>query len=199
MIGDFGLAGVMSGPAPAAYMPHVPAAVLDGELWTRRDDIYALAVTGWRLLGAPPMPVDIATLEDAVRSGTWPDRSSWPSHVHSRLRRTLRAAMHPDASKRPATVSEFREGLLASMPMVSWAADGPLSWQGTDNQSSYKLQLSSGPQGWLLEVMRDRGAGSRRLGKASVPTRTEQEYRTRATAILELLASEGITALSKLP
>jgi len=195
VIGDFGLAGVVGGTVPAGYLPHVPASVLNGQPWKRADDIYALAVTGWRLLGAPPMPDDIDVLEAALRAGTWPNRSAWPQHIHARLRRALRSGMHPNVDKRPSSAGAFREALHAAVPVVSWRMASPTEWQGVDSDSTYLLRVETTRSGWRVETLRDRGAGFRRLTNASVDVTTEELAKKAAGATLDVMAAKGVLAV----
>ena len=162
VIGDFGLAGRKASQATVAYAPHLPPEVVAGGPWTTLADIYALGVTGWRLLGAPPMP-SLVDLERAIRAGSWPDRGVWPLHVHGSLRRALRAAMHPDPARRPARASVLREALLVSRPVVSLTQTGPGSWLGAGSSSTYSVTCLHTGADWVVSAIRDRGSGARRL------------------------------------
>ena len=162
VIGDFGLAGQATKRADFAYAPHIPPEVLGGADWTPVADIYALGVTAWRLLGAPPKP-DGPDLASALQEGIWPDREWWPLHVHARARRVLRAAMQPDPGRRPASAARLREALTSARPVVSLREVGPGSWAGTGNRGTHEVTCEKVTDGWVVRATRDAGKGTRRL------------------------------------
>lgn len=195
VIGDFGLAGQANVLTPQGYMPHVPPEVMGGAAWTRAADLYALGVTGWRLLGAPARPDSPAEVVDAVRSGTWPNRNIWLPHVHSRLKTALRAAMHPDPGSRPESAQQLREALLRAVPNVSWSAASATSWVGTDGKATYAMGVTGTGNGWQVDTTRALKAGPRRLGAMQKAT-TEIAAMKTASKLLDLLAARGVAGLS---
>ena len=167
--------------------------MLGGADWTPVADIYALGVTGWRLLGAPPKP-DGPDLGRAFQDGTWPDRDWWPLHVHARARRVLRAAMHPDPGHRPSNAARLREGLVSARPVVSFREIGPASWAGADSRGSYEVTCVNDADGWVVAATRDRGKGPRRLRPDVRCARTADATRC-VRDTMEALATAGVRGL----
>lgn len=195
VIGDFGLAGHPSDHLPFEYLPHIPPEVQAGGDWTQQADVYALGVTGWRLLGSPPRPTTRDEVLGALRSGTWPSRDLWPDHVHASLRKALRAAMHREPAKRPSSAQKLRDLLLKAVPVVSWGANGQGRWVGVDRDAHYELTVAATREGWRTELTRDRGSGPRRVTAGGRETGTEPEAALEARRVLDVLAAQGIGAL----
>jgi eukaryotic-like serine/threonine-protein kinase len=189
VIGDFGLAGRKASRPGVIYAPHQPPEVVVGGDWTTAADIYALGVTGWRLLGAPPMP-DLADLDEAIRRGSWPNRDAWPVHVHAGLRRALCASMHADPARRPASASDLREALVTARPVVDLAQIGPGSWHGNGDGIAFAITCLRKDGGWVVKATRDKGSGARRLAPDTVHTKRAGAVRC-VQAVLEAVATRG--------
>jgi serine/threonine protein kinase len=195
VIGDFGLAGQASDTAPFDYLPHIPPEVQAGGQWTQQADIYALGVTGWRLLGAPRRPDTREELVEALRSGSWPNRNSWPHHIHASLRKALRAAMHPQPDRRPASAQRLRDAILRAAPKVSWSPRAGSRWLGVDGDASYELTVAATRKGWRVQLARDLGSGPRRVKAAGCEVPTEGEAIVKARRVLDAMAARGSGAL----
>lgn len=195
VIGDLGLAGDAMSGASLHYSPHVPPELRGGGNWTPAADVYALGVTGWRLLGAPARP-EGAELAEALRHGTWPDRETWPAHVHTPLRKALRAAMHPDSTKRPASATKVRALLEIATPHVSWRAAGSNQWIGSDEAARLELAVVARRIGFGVELTRDLGSGARRVKAGCSVADTEAGAVMSAQRVLDALACGGIAALA---
>ena len=80
-------------------------------------------MTLYRLLNGDGMMRAVAAPGTDVRGliagGKYPDRKEWQPHVHDRLRRVGRKAMHCDPSRRYSSASELRHALEGARPKVS--------------------------------------------------------------------------------
>ena len=192
-IGDFGLAGDPSRPVDAVYLAHVPPELLAGAAWTERADVYTTGVTAWRLLwGDGASGRNDPDLQQRVLRGQWPDRGRWPTHVHKRLRTTLRAAMEPDPARRPSSAADLRSALERARPHVSWRPVGDSAWVGcTSHGVRWKVAVSDNGGRHLLETSRDLGKGERRVAAGCGESQSAGQALKAAQQILESLATTG--------
>lgn len=191
-LGDFGLARTTGDPVDEAYILHTPPEVIAGEPWTEVSDLYAVGATAWRLLWGDascgryePDTVGLA------RAGKWPDRSAWPRHAHKRLRTALRAAMHPDPSKRPKSAADMRSGVERARPIVSWVVAGPGSWEGIGAGGSWEVAVHSSNDRYAVLTTRDTGSGARRVTRLCEQFSTNLGALDGAERVLESLAHRG--------
>lgn len=114
-------------------------------------------------------------------------------HVHKPLKRVLRAAMHPDPSKRPRSAAKLRDNLQRSRPIISFNETGRGAWLGDGKRGLWRLELEATSDGKLtLLTMRDKGNGFRTVKAASVTKPgAAKEVRRRASDVINELASTG--------
>jgi serine/threonine protein kinase len=192
-LGDFGLAGKAGDPVDIVYQPHLPPEVQMGWAWTATGDVYALSATMWRLLWGdanngrhdPDLPARIAARK-------WPHRDGWPPHVHKRLRTALRAALHPDPTKRPASAAELRSALETARPLVSWLPTGVGEWQGVGPDAEWTVTLGSSRFGSKVETKRNVGRGARRVPGGCAKQMDAEDASDLCRSVLQTLATAGI-------
>jgi serine/threonine-protein kinase len=188
-----------------AIRAHLPPEALagTGAIDTAGGDVYALGVTLYRLLNGDGMMRALATppadVPGLIAAGKYPDRTKWQPHIHDRLRRVARRAMHCDPSRRYSSASDLRHALEGVRPETSWVPvtiAGPgLAWEATaaDGGSQCRARLSPNRQGkYLFELERQGPAGHFR---ASRPDRLTggslKEILPHAADVLQRVATEG--------
>lgn len=207
-VSDFGLACEASnsaGAPPFGYTEHLPPEALagSGAIETAEGDVYALGVTLYRLLNGDRMMRAVAgpgaDVCGLIASGKYPDRNEWQPHVHDRLRRVGRKAMHCDPSRRYSSASELRHALEGARPKVSWVpvtiAAAGLAWEGiaVDGGSQCRARLSPNKRGrYLFEFERQGPSGhfrasrqDRRIGGSLM------EILPHAVGVLQRVATDG--------
>jgi serine/threonine protein kinase len=207
-VSDFGLAcevANLAGAPPFGYTEHLPPEALagNGAIEGAEGDVYALGVTLYRLLNGDGMMRAAATpgadVRGLIAAGKYPDRNEWQPHVHDRLRRVARKAMHCDPSRRSGSASELRHALEGVRPKVSWVPvtiAGPgLAWEGiaVDGGSQCRARLSPNSRGkYLFELERQGPSG---YFRASQPDRQTGgslgEILPHAADVLQRVATHG--------
>ena len=195
VLGDFGLTGLNGTQPRYQYVPHVPPEARTPPVqWTPTADVYALAVTLYRMLCGDDFsgyrgldPGDPAAL------ARWPDRDLWPDHIHKPLKRALRQATHPDPGKRPPTAAKFRDLLQRCRPLVSFHETAPGRWDGVGESEKWRVEIDNLTDGTATFVTsRDKGSGYRSVKSASLMSPSSpQEVRTSASAVMNHLACTG--------
>ena len=207
-VSDFGLAceaGKSAGAPPFGYTEHLPPEALAGHgaIETAGGDVYALGVTLYRLLNDDGMMRAVAApgadIRGLIAGGKYPDRNEWQPHLHDRLRRVGRKAMHGDPSRRYSSASELRHALEGARPKVSWVPvtiAGPgRAWEGiaADGGSQCRARLSPNKQGkYLFEFERQGPSGHFRASQQDRLTGGSlMELLPHAAGILQREATEG--------
>ena len=140
-----------------------------------------------------------ANIRGLIADGKYPDRNEWQPHVHDRLRRVGRKAMHGDPSRRYSSAGELRHALEGARPKVSWVPvtiAGPgRAWEGivADGGSQYRARLSPGKQGkYLFELERQGPSGYFRASQQDRLTGSNlMDLLPQAAGILQRVATEG--------
>ena len=207
-VSDFGLAckvASVAGAPPWGYTEHLPpeALVGSGGIDTVPGDVYALGVTLYRLLNGDDLMravaaprADVASL---ITAGRYPDRTKWQPHIHDRLRRVARKAMHRDPARRYSSASELRHALEGVRPKMSWVPvtiAGPgLAWEATapDGGSQFRARLGPTRRGkHLFEIERQGPGGHFRVSRTdSLTDSTHKEVLAHAENVLQRVATEG--------
>lgn len=207
-VSDFGLAceaANAAGSPPFGYTEHLPPEAFagNGTIETIGGDVYALGVTLYRLLNGDGMMRSVARpgmdVRNLIANGKYPDRNKWQPHVHDRLRRVCRKAMHCDPSLRYSSASELRHALEGARPKVSWVPAtiaGPgLSWEGigADGGCHCRARLGPNKQGKYLFVFERQGPSGR--FRASLADRLTgsswNEMLPHAAQVLQRVATDG--------
>lgn len=143
-VSDFGQARAL-GPDGFAilpnrmYAPIVPPEAFSQTHVDRLADIYQVGLTLYRAVnGEEFFDKQLQKFREpdarraAIERGKFPDRTSFLPHVPDRLRRVLRTAMRPDASKRYQSAIDFANALTRILPTLDWSIrfhdDGSVHW-----------------------------------------------------------------------
>ncbi|MEG0984223.1 serine/threonine-protein kinase [Algoriella sp.] len=124
-LSDFGLATKLniSGTAtPYGYIGHLAPEVITNDITDKRTDIYALAVTLYRLVNGDsyiPM-VDPTELIEMIKEGTYPNRNKYRPFIPTAIRNIINKALSLDPQKRFQSASEFRHAIEKIKIFTSW-------------------------------------------------------------------------------
>jgi eukaryotic-like serine/threonine-protein kinase len=207
-VSDFGLACEvtnLAGAPPWGYTEHLPPEALagSGAIDSVSGDIYALGVTLYRLLNGDGMMRALATnaadIPGLITAGKYPDRTKWQPHLHDRLRRVVRKAMHCEPSRRYASASDLRHALEGVRPMTSWVPvtiAGPgMAWEAiaTDGGSQCRARLAPNQHGkYLFKLERQGPSGNFRENRQDRLTCFSlKETLLHAAEVLQRIATEG--------
>jgi eukaryotic-like serine/threonine-protein kinase len=205
-VSDFGLSCPIadaSGAPQIAYQPHrPPEAVKQGiAITTRVGDIYAAGVTAYRLLNGDGALTGIQMAgTDPLKmivKGLYPDRNYWLPHIHDRLRKVVRKAMHVDPNRRYADAKKFRSAMEQARPYVSWWPTSPatgLGWEGiAPDGTTWRAAIEPRVKGGYRFTIerRLRGKDWRRKSGDTLNATNNAEAIDHAHAVLGRIAVEG--------
>lgn len=176
-IGDFGLATGMANPKPmpVSYLPHTAPEDLRLEMpiGSISADVYALAITAYRLLNGDEVFWSTVrahpALKRAIKAGAVPDATRWLPHIHGSLQKVLRRGFHRSASRRFQSATEFRHALEGALPVVSWSMNNPRPgeavWVGHDllGTTNWRAALTIRGSNARFELLKEGRGGYRRI------------------------------------
>lgn len=152
-VSDFGLASKTNQQgfaSPVGYVAHLAPEIVAGGESSPLADVYALGVTAYRLVNGDaylPDPSALGeTLEDAIVSGRYPDRTRHRAYVPQSVRRLLSKAMAVDPGKRYKSAAELRHGIEKVIPLVSWGevpTGAEAAWEGESDSQDWAADLLS--------------------------------------------------------
>lgn len=172
-ISDFGLSCFTNSSAvipPWSYTAHLPPEALKTGLGIESavGDVYALGITTYRLLNGDR---DFESIRELASLKAAAVLSNWLPHVHPKLRRVIRKATHSQPGSRYQSAWDFRHGLEAARPVVSWfpsTSEVGNSWSGWDGrrQAAWRAYLEPASRDrWAFRIERDlNGKGWRKIG-----------------------------------
>lgn len=206
-VSDFGLAcqAANAAGAPAwGYLRHLPPEAIagSGTIDTVAGDIFALGVTAYRLLNGDAM-LDAAhtpgrALLGLIAQGRYPNRARWQLHIHDRLRRVVRKAMHLKPDHRHSSASQLRHALEQVHPAVSWlpvAGSAEGSWEGiheaTGSLCAARIERNHRGE-YVFELQRQGPQGKLRTSRADSLIDSEHDVVLHhASIVLQRVATGG--------
>lgn len=160
LLSDFGLAKQMHlGHAEQSrfYLPiTAPEVVNGGGPYDLRFDIYQFGLLLYRMccgegslrdqLGQFDANNFIALLAQALRDGTYPDKSNFPEHIPDRLRRVIVRCLSTDPNERYASALEVANALADVEDCLDWTyvVDvGGRSWVRRDGEAEKRFRVAN--------------------------------------------------------
>ncbi|MDP3494780.1 MAG: serine/threonine-protein kinase [Parvibaculum sp.] len=125
-LGDFGLVtdnlvyGYASG---AGYLDHLPPEVHGGGLTSAKSDIWAVAMTLYRLLHGKAWYEEAPPPKDKIPEGGFAKKLKWLPHVPERWRRLIRRALRDDPADRIPTATDLFAALSGLPAEGAWACE----------------------------------------------------------------------------
>jgi eukaryotic-like serine/threonine-protein kinase len=203
-ISDFGLAIPTSATLyepPAGTLPYVaPEVLITGEMGVK-SDVYAIGVTLYEALnGASYLPAHskITSLQNAITSGKFPDRTYYRIFIPRALKMVVNKAMHPDPNKRFGCADELRHALERIPIYCSWKESrvgGTSEWISEQANEVITVALTQKTGGWNVETFRKKtSAQARRVGRMCGSFSKEKDALARVSEITVGLVS-GLDSL----
>jgi eukaryotic-like serine/threonine-protein kinase len=197
-VSDFGLATRTVGigvASPYGYVSHCAPEVLDPGVTSPLTDVYALGMTLYRLLNGDsflPDPAQLGvSLDEAIMSGTFPNRSRFRDHVPRTIRRVVQRAIAYESAKRTQSAAELRHDIERVIPEVSFveiASRQIATWHGSSRTHEWQASIVKDGGRHCFDIRRGRiGGRQRRLREACAEFATEGAARKHARDVLNRL------------
>jgi serine/threonine protein kinase len=171
-VSDFGLATRTTGTgvaSPYGYVSHCAPEVLDPGETSALTDVYALGMTLYRLLNGDSFLPDTAelgvSLDEAIISGRFPDRTRFRDHVPLTVRRIVRKAVAHDSAKRTQSAADLRHDIERVVPEVSFvevASREIAAWEGTSATHEWSASITKNGRRFRFDIRRGKIGGTRR-------------------------------------
>ncbi|WP_433651123.1 serine/threonine-protein kinase [Micromonospora zamorensis] len=200
-VSDFGLAGSLAAldvARPIGYSTHLPPESVGSSIRTKAGDVYALGMTLYRILNGDvllPTGNDFQRMNDMIREGKYPDRTSWRIHIHDGMRRVVRKALHVSPAGRFLNCSDFRRGLEKVRPLVSWQGAADLEdavWNGFESATGHlwRAGIEQQRKSFRFSIEKTAKAGQyRSLRTLNGTFETDVEARRHARDVFEQTAT----------
>jgi serine/threonine-protein kinase len=152
-LSDFGLAapvGADGRASAAGYGPHLAPETLTEHYSSELSDVYALALTTYRLVNGNrflPNFRSFSDLQELIVKGRYPDRTRFMPYVPGQLRRVIVKGLQPDPMRRFQSARAFRHGLEAVPVQYDWVFErqGPdcVVWRTDSDDRSFEILITS--------------------------------------------------------
>lgn len=159
-IADFGLVTdrlIAGYGSRKGYADHVAIEVWNGKPTSRRTDVWAFAMTIYRLLHGEKWYQSRKPDHTKVKDGGYAQSLEWLPHISKSWRSAIRKMMNDEPAKRPSSATKCMD-ILATLPVqANWSiSEGPgqIRWQRTVGQRIQEViwtQHSTRRHEWLAK------------------------------------------------
>lgn len=174
-IGDFGLVTddlILGYGSFAGYSNHLAPEVWNGFGTSAKSDVWAVAMTLYRLLHGRRWCLQIPNAAADVQKGDFALHLPWLPHIPDSWRRVLRKAMHDDTNQRYQNATQFLNAISAVDCQPSWDCivdAGHVSWERKTATRHFKVKWvehSSRKHEWSATSYPIGAGNKRNLGHA---------------------------------
>jgi serine/threonine protein kinase len=144
-IGDFGLVTddlILGYGSFAGYSNHLAPEVWNNHLTSQKSDVWAVAMTVYRLLHGRQWCLQTPNTADEVQRGGFAQRIPWLPHVPDSWRRVLRKAMHDDCDQRYQNAAQFLNAISNVKCDPDWnctVGAGHVAWERKNDTRHFKV------------------------------------------------------------
>jgi serine/threonine-protein kinase len=145
-LGDFGLVTddlILGYGSFAGYSNHLAPEVWRDRQTSPKSDIWALAMTLYRLLHGRYWCMHAPNTEEEIKRGNFAQRLSWLPHIPDSWRRMLRKAMHDDTSQRYQSAQQFLNAISSLECEPAWNCTvnaGHIRWRRQNETRRFEVQ-----------------------------------------------------------
>lgn len=176
-LSDFGLATQLDieGIAPGyGYIGHLAPEVLNYDYSDKRSDIYALAVTAYRMVKGDallPMNIDPNELIELIKLGKFPDKNKYREQVPLKLRTAINKGLAVLPGNRYQSPAAFRRALESIHLYGEWLPQTILNgtrWTTTVAGMEYEvISVTNGKKLYDIELFKGKTGIKKRIVNAS--------------------------------